>query len=278
MDYKIVADSSCDIDKDIEERLNIELIPFNIKVDGKEFRDDKEIDLKDLVKNMLDSPNPIKTSCPSPGDFLEAYDKAKNIFVITIADKLSGTYNSAILAKEMALEKDPEKFIHVFDSKGASVTETLTALKIDELIKKGLSKEELVEETEKYIDEVQTYFISEDLSNLIKNGRISRTKGLIATVLNFKPIMGADKEGNIHLVENIRGSKKAFSRLVELIGESDKDFKDRILAISHASALEKALALKKSIEARYDFKDILIVETKGLSTGYVNHEGIILAF
>lgn len=278
MDYKIVADSSCDIDEDIEKRLNIELIPFNIAVDGKEFRDDKEIDIKDLVKNMLDSPNPIKTSCPSPGDFLEAYDKAENIFVVTIADKLSGTYNSAILAKEMALEKNPEKFIHVFDSKGASVTETLTALKIDELIKKGLSKEELVEETEKYIDEVQTYFISEDLSNLIKNGRISRTKGLIATVLNFKPIMGADKEGNIHLVENIRGSKKAFSRLVELIGKSDKDFKDRILAISHASALEKALALKKSIEARYDFKDILIVETKGLSTGYVNHEGIILAF
>ena len=278
MDYKIVADSSCDIDEDIEKELNIELIPFNITVEDKEFRDDKEIDMDNLVKSMLASPNPIKTSCPSPGDFLEAYERAKDIFVVTIADKLSGTYNSAILAKDMALEKNPEKFIHVFDSKGASVTETLTALKIDELIQKGLSNEEIVEKAEDYIDGVKTYFISEDLSNLVKNGRISKTKGLIATVLNFKPIMGADDEGNIYLIENIRGSKKAFKRLVEIIGESKKDFKERTLAISHANALEKAMDLKEKIQSLYNFKDIIIVETKGLSTAYVNNEGIILAF
>lgn len=278
MDYKIVADSSCDINSDIEKKTNVELIPFNIAVDSKEFIDDKDIDMKDLVKSMKDSPNPIKTSCPSPGDFLNSYEKAKDIYVVTIADKLSGTYNSAILAKEMALEKDSKKFVHVFDSKGASVTETLTVLKIDELIKEGLPKEKIIEKTEKYIDETKTYFISEDLSNLIKNGRISKTKGLIATVLNFKPIMGTDEEGNIHLVENIRGSKKAFGRLVEMIGESKKDFKERTLAISHANALEKALDLKEKIKSLYDFKDIIIVETKGLSTAYVNHEGIILAF
>lgn len=278
MDYKIIADSSCDLNESMKKELNVELIPFNITIEGREFRDDENIVLKDLIKAMKDSPNPIKTSCPSPGDFLASYEKAEDIFVVTIADKLSGTYNSAILARDMAWEKDPEKFIHVFDSKGASVTETLTVLKIDELKKKNLSNEEIVEETDKYIKELTTYFISEDLSNLIKNGRISKTKGLIATVLNFKPIMGPDEEGNIHLIENIRGSKKAFSRLVELIGESNKEFKDLTLAISHADALARAESLKKELEALYDFKEIVIVETKGLSTGYVNHEGIILAF
>lgn len=278
MDYKIIADSSCDLNESMKKELNVELIPFNITIEGREFRDDENIVLKDLIKAMKDSPNPIKTSCPSPGDFLASYEKAEDIFVVTIADKLSGTYNSAILARDMAWEKDPEKFIHVFDSKGASVTETLTVLKIDELKKKNLSNEEIVEETDKYIKELTTYFISEDLSNLIKNGRISKTKGLIATVLNFKPIMGADEEGNIYLIENIRGSKKAFSRLVELIGESNKEFKDLTLAISHADALARAESLKKELEALYDFKEIVIVETKGLSTGYVNHEGIILAF
>ncbi len=178
----------------------------------------------------------------------------------------------------MALEKDSEKFVHVFDSKGASVTETLTAIKIGELVEKGLSKEEIVEKVEDYIKDMKTYFISEDLSNLIKNGRISKTKGLIATLLNFKPIMGADSEGNIELVENIRGSKKAFNRLVEIIGESKKDFKEKILAISHANALEKATNLKLKIEELYNFKDVIIVDTRGLSTAYVNHEGIILAF
>ena len=278
MDYKIIADSSCDLNSDIEKNLNIELVPFNIAVDGEEFRDDKDIVMADLVKAMKASPNPIKTSCPSPGDFMEAYGKAKDIFVVTISSQLSGTYNSAILAREMALENEPEKFIHVFDSKGASVTETLTALKIDELIKKEVSNEEIIKQVEQYIHETKTYCISEDLSNLIKNGRISKTKGLIASILNFKPIMGADEEGNIGLEENIRGSNKAFNRLVEKIGESKKDFKGRILAISHANNLDRAKDLKEKLESLYDFKDIIIVETRGLSTAYVNHEGIILAF
>lgn len=278
MDYKIIADSSCDLNSELEKSLNIELVPFNIAIDEKEFKDDKYIVMDDLVKAMKASPNPIKTSCPSPGDFLVSYEKAENIFVVTIASPLSGTYNSAILARDMALEKSPEKFVHVFDSKGASVTETLTAIKIDELVKKGLVKEEIVEKVEAYIKDMKTYFISEDLSNLIKNGRISKTKGLIATVLNFKPIMGPDDEGNIHLIENVRGSNKAFNRLVEIIGESKKDFKEKILAISHANAPQKAIDLKEKIKSRYDFKDIIIVETKGLSTAYVNHEGIILAF
>lgn len=278
MDYKIVADSSCDLNDSIKEDLNIELVPFTIAVDEVSFRDDEELVMQDLVSAMKKSPNPIRTSCPSPGDFLDSYQGADNIFVVTIASPLSGTYNSAILARDMALEKNPEKFIYVFDSKGASVTETLVALKIGELIKKGLKKEKVVEGVEAYIKDMKTYFISEDLSNLIKNGRISKTKGLIATILSFKPIMGPDEEGNIHLIENIRGSKKAFNRLVEIIGESKKDFKEKTLAISHANAPKRASDLKEKIKSLYDFKDIIIVETKGLSTAYVNHEGIILAF
>lgn len=278
MDYKIVADSSCDLNDDIKNKIDIELIPFNIAVEDKDFRDDEHIDMGDLVSCMKASPNPIKTSCPSPGDFLESYEGAKKIFVITISKELSGTYNSAVLARDMALEKDPDKFIHVFNSRGASVTETLIAIKVDELIQKGLNKEEIVDKVESYIDEQKTYFISEDLSNLIKNGRISKTKGLIATILNIKPIMGADDEGNIQLVENIRGSKKAFNRLVEIIGEGKRDFKEKILAISHASAPQKAKDLAEKIRSLYDFKDVIIVETKGLSTAYVNHEGIILSF
>lgn len=278
MDYKIVADSSCDLNEDMRNNIEVELVPFNISVESKKYRDDADIDMGDLVKRMLASPDPIKTSCPSPGDFLESYEEEKDVFVVTISKELSGTYNSAILARDMALEKEPDRFIHVFNSKGASVTETLVVLKIDELIKEGLDNPTIVEKVENYIDELDTYFISEDLSNLIKNGRISKTKGLIATVLNLKPIMGADEDGNIQLVENVRGSKKAFKKLVGIIGESKKEFKKRVLAISHASAGDKAEKLKESIQALYEFKDIVIVETRGLSTAYVNHEGVILSF
>jgi len=278
MDYKIVADSSCDLNQELEQKLDISIVPFKIDIDENSFIDNKDLDIEDFKKKMKASPNPIRTSCPSPGDFAEEYKKAENIFVVTISSQLSATYNSAILAKDMILEEFPDKFIHVFDSKAASICETLTALKIDELIKAKLSNLEIVEKVETYIKEMKTYFISESLDNLIKNGRISKTKGLIANVLNLKPLMGANEAGEIVLVENQRGSKKALKRLVEMIGESKLNFEDRILAISHADALDRANQLKKEIEERYNFKDVIIVETKGLSTAYVNHQGIILTF
>lgn len=278
MDYRIVADSSCDLGEGMEEELKIDLVPFNITVEGREFRDDETMDTGELIKAMKASPNPVKTSCPSPGDFLDRYRKAENIFAITISAELSGTYNSATLARDMSKDEDPEKFIHVFNSKSASVGETLTAIKIDELVKKGLSPEKIVEKTEEYISQMKTYFILESLDNLVKNGRISKTKGLIASVLNFKPIMGADEDGNIELKENIRGSKKAFNRLVEIIGETKENFEDKILAISHANALEKAMDLKKKIEETYNFKEVIVVETKGLSTAYAYDGGVILAY
>lgn len=278
MDYKIVADSSCDLNEELQKKLNISLIPFNISVDDEEFIDNENLDTKELIKVMKNSPNPVKTSCPSPGDFLEKFKQAKDIFAITISANLSGTYNSAKLARQMALDEDPDKFIHVFDSKSASIGETLVALKIDELVKEKLSNLEIVETVENYISEMKTFFILESLDNLIKNGRISKTKGLIASVLNFKPIMGSDEDGNIRLVENHRGTKKSFNRLVEIIGETRDDFADKVLAISHANALDKALDLKEKIEKLYNFKEILIVETKGLSTAYAYDGGVILAY
>lgn len=278
MNYKIVADSSCDLNEGMEEKFNISLVPFKIDIDEHSFIDDKDLDLVKFTKTMIASPNPIRTSCPSPGDFVEEYKKADNIFVVTISAALSGTYNSAVLAKEMIMEEVSNKFVHVFDSKSASIGETLVALKINELVEEKLSNLEIVEKVDNYIKEMKTYFISESLDNLIKNGRISKTKGLIANVLNLKPLMGATDEGEIVLVENHRGSKKVFKRLVEIIGESKIPFEDRILAISHADALERAIQLKEEIQEKYNFKEILIVETKGLSTAYVNYKGIILVF
>ena len=277
MEYKIVADSSCDLNEELESKMDVSLVPFRIDIDNSSFIDDENIDLKKLVSTMKASPNPIKSSCPSPGDFKERYVDAENVFVVTISKELSGTYNSAILAKDMMIEEMKEKFIHVFNSRSASVGETLTALKIKECLDNKMPKEQLVEKVEQYIEDMKTFFISDDLSNLIKNGRISKTQGLIANVLNIKPIMKATDDGNIEAVEKIRGSKKAFKRLAEIIAESGVKFDERILAISHANALQKALDLKEDL-AGLKFKDVIIVETKGLSTVYVNDGGIIVSY
>ena len=276
MKFKIVADSSCDLNEDLEKKMDVKLVPFKIDVDEYSFVDNEDLDVSDLIRKMNASPNPIKTSCPSPGDFAEEYD-ADSVYVVTISEQLSGTYNSAVLAKDMVLEKSPEKFVHIFNSKSASVGETLVAMKIKECIDEKLSNMQVVEKVEGFIDDMKTYFISEDLSNLVKNGRISKTKGLLINALNIKPVMKATNDGNIEAVDKARGSKKAFRKLVDLIGETGVKFEERTVAISHANALEKALELKEDLK-KYNFKDIIIVETKGLSTGYVNDGGVILAF
>ena len=274
----IVADSSCDLNKDLEKRLDIRLVPFSIDVEDKKFTDNKDLEVNNLIKAMNKSPNPVKTSCPSPGDFAVEYLDMDSVFAVTISSKLSGTYNSAFLARDMILEKNPEKFIHVFDSKSASVGETLVAIKIQEMIEQNLKNLDIVEKVEKYIGEMKTFFILESLDNLIKNGRISKTKGLVANILNLKPIMGDDGDGNIQLVENNRGSKKAFKRLVEIIGETGERLEEKTLGIAHANALEKAENLKDEIEKLYNFKEIFIVKAGGLSTAYASDGGIILAF
>jgi DegV family protein with EDD domain len=274
---KIVADSSCDTNEQLDLFMEVNKVPFKIDIDNRTFVDDKDIDMKDFVDTMKASPNPIKSSCPSPGDFKEEYGDADNVFVVTISKELSGAYNSAMLAKDMILEEMKDKFIHVFNSRSASVGETLVAIKIQECINDKLSNEELVQKVENFIENMRTFFISDDLSNLIKNGRISKTQGLIANVLNIKPIMRATEDGNIEAVEKVRGSKKAFKRLAEIIGETGLKFEDRIVAISHANALDKAKDLVKDLK-KYNFKDVVIVETKGLSTAYVNDGGIIISF
>lgn len=280
MKFKILADSCCDLNEELKKKLKISLVPFKIDVDDKSFIDDENLDTNKLIEAMKASPNPIKTSCPSPGDYLERYRDADvdNIYVITISKNLSGSYNSAVLAKNILEKDEPHKRVHVFDPKSASVGETLVALKIHELIEEKFSHSEIVEKVEKYIKEMKTFFILESLDNLIKNGRISKTKGLIANVLNLKPIMGSDGDGNIELVESVRGTKKAFKRLVELIGEKGEKLEEKVLAISHANALEKALELKEEIKQRYNFKDIILVKQAGLSTAYANEGGIILVF
>lgn len=277
MKFKIMADSSCDLSEELRTRMDISIIPFKIDIDEEQFIDDLDLDVSLMVESMNRSLNPIRTSCPAPGDFLDEFNANDNIFVITISNKLSGTYNSAVLARDMVLEKAPDKFIHIFNSKSASIGESLIALKIEEAINLDLSREDIIKYVDNYIEGMDTYFILESLDNLIKNGRISKTKGLIANVLNIKPIMGSDKDGNIQLVENVRGNKRAFKRLAEIVGENREDIENTVIGIAHVQNRERAESLKEEIETHYKFKDILIVEARGLSSGYAADSGIVLA-
>jgi DegV family protein with EDD domain len=278
MENQIIADSCCDMNDALRAETGLLQVPLTIRVKDKLYVDDLSLDTRELINEMKSSSEAPSTSCPSPNDFADAYVSGKNNFVVTLSSELSGTYNSALIAKDIFEEENEESKVYVFNSKSASVGETMISLKIASLIKEGLEESQIVEETEKYISEMKTFFILETLDNLIKAGRISNFKGKVASLLSIVPIMKATDEGKIDLSENVRGTKKAFNRLVEIIGSASDRGKGKTLGIAHCNCIDKAIKLKEEVQKRYDFKDIIIVETQGISTVYANDGGIVVTF
>ncbi len=277
MAYKIVADSSCDITDKMKREMGVTLVPLTLEVDGEFFVDDEAMDVDAFLKRQMASKTVSKSACPSPEAYMESYKGEAEIFCVTLSSKLSGSYASAVLAKELYLEENPPKKIHVFDSKGASSTEVAIAFKLEELIKKGLSFEQIVEKTEKYIAGLKTVFVLQKLDNLEKSGRLSLIQSKIASVLNINLILGSN-DGEIELLQKARGVKKAIEKMVGMIAELGGDVTEKRLIIAHCQAAEYAkLAMDKAKEL-YNFKDIIVVATRGLSSNYANSGGLILAF
>jgi DegV family protein with EDD domain len=278
MPVKIVADSCCDLNQSLIEQMNIKIASLTIQLEGQVYRDDEHLDIDQFIVNMKASSEAPKTACPSPKEFMDAYEGEESVFVVTLSSALSGTYKSAILAKDMFLEEAHKKFIHVFDSFSASVGETLISLKISEMAKKGLEDSQIVEKVNEYINGMKTFFMLETLENLVKAGRISPLIAKVTSILNVKPIMAGTEEGSIKVHEKVIGGKRAFKRFVEVIGEEEANLEDRVLGIAHCNCLEKAIEFKNEVLKRYNFKDIIIVKTAGISTVYANEGGLIIAF
>ena len=154
----------------------------------------------------------------------------------------------------------------------------MIAIKLHELIKKGISKEKIIETTNSFIDNMKTYFVLENYDNLQKNGRLSKIKGSLIHFLNIKLIMGADGHGEIALFEKCRGMKHMIEQLISYIDKSGKDTHNENLVISHCNNHPLAEQLSALIVKRFHFKKIYIVPTGGLSSMYADDKGIIMAF
>ncbi len=274
MESNLIVDTCVDFN---EETIGISRVPFRIIIDEEEIVDENT-DIIGLIRKMKKSSTQTKTACAPPEDFINKMKNQANNFIVTISSQLSGSYNSALVAMEAFKEKFPGAFVHIFDSKSASAGETMVTLKVKQLIEENLNPQDIVEQAEKYISKLTTLFILDSLDNLAKNGRISNFKATLANIMNIVPVMGEDGEGRIILKEKIRGKKKAFSRLVEMLDEYNIDFENTVLGITHVNCLEKAEKLRDDIKAKYNFKDIKIFDPAGLSTVYAYDGGIVIAF
>lgn len=278
--YKIVIDSCGELSEKLKADGHFCNVALELDVDGYRIRDDETFNQLDFLRRVKESIAGPKSACPSPEAFMEAFEgEAENIYVVTLSGKLSGSYNSAVLAANLYNEEheDAKKNIHVFNSKSASIGETIIGLKCQEYEEAGFSFGEVCEKTEEYISSMNTFFVLETLETLKKAGRLSNLKAFVANTLNIKPVMGSTKEGTIQQLSQARGMKKALSKMVDDMIAATKDCENRVLAIAHCNCPERAQYVKECIEKIANFKEILIVNTAGVSSMYANDGGVILA-
>ncbi|KSV57605.1 DegV family protein [Acetivibrio ethanolgignens] len=277
MSYQIIGDSCTDLTKEQKESGEYKLVPLTLEIGADTFVDDENFNQSLFIEKMKAYPDSPKSACPAPEAYMDLFDKADDIYVVTLSSQLSGSYNSAEVARQMYLEQET-KNIAIIDSKSASVGQTLLAMKIKELAEVGLPFEKVVEEVCKFRDEQDTMFVLEDLENLRKNGRLSNIKALLANVLNIKPVMGATPEGTIIQLDQTRGMKKALVKMAELAAEKAIRPEKKILGVAHCNNYELATFVRDEIMKRAGFKDSIIVDTAGVSTLYANDGGIIISF
>lgn len=278
MSFHIVADSCCELTADMKKRGNIEIAPLTLEVGGESILDDETFDQKYFLKRVAECPECPKSACPSPDYFRKSFlNGAERCYAVTLSAQLSGSYNSAVLGANLAQEENEDLKIHVFNSRSASIGETLIAKKIVECEEAGMSFERVVETVELYISTQHTYFVLENLETLRKNGRLSKTKALVASALKIKPVMGATPEGDIVQLDQARGINKALMKMVDAIVNDAQHVENKTLAISHCNCPERAEMVKEALLERLAVQDVFVLDTQGVSSMYANDGGIIIA-
>ena len=238
-------------------------------------------DLTPTLRRVLRVRTASTTACPAPEAYAAMMTQAPMTFVVTLSSRLSGSYNAACVGRDMALEANPSLKICVLDSESASAGETRIVMLLRDLIDAGLAFEEIEQRARAFIAPMRTRFVLEDLSHLVKNGRISKMAGFMGTVLNLRPLMADNGHGEIVCLEKIRGTANAMKKLVEHVAAETADAARAsiVLVLSYCNCAPRALELQKNLLASCAaLKDVIMVPTGGISTVYADDGGVVLAF
>lgn len=263
MGIKIITDSSCDLPREYVDDNNIEVISLVLNLDGQIIKDDlgKTLSYKDFYQKMRDGATPT-TSQVNAHEFEEVFIKhiknGDSIIYISISASLSGTFNSANIAKNNLLEEYPEAKIELVDSLSASIGQGLLVLKACEMRDNGASIEEIVEWIEENKRKVIHSILIDDLNHLKRGGRISGATATIGGLLNIKPSAYLDDEGKLAQGEKIKGKKKALRFLANEVKERAIDSENEVLYICHGDCQEEAESLRDIIEQEVKFKNVII--------------------
>ena len=278
MKWNIVTDSSCDLMPMSRQNGEIQIssVPFTISIGGQDFVDDENLDTRTMLQAMEREESASHTSCPSPAAWLAEFEKADYTIAITISSQLSGSMNSAMTAKEMALEHNSQKKIAVIDSRSTGPELVLCVEEIEKLIRRGADFDDIVLHAVNYLKKTKVQFALSSFDNLVKNGRMSKVTGFLAKALGMWGIGGGSEEGKIVIEGKTRGAKRAVKMLMDRMLE--KGYRGEKTAISHCDNPALAEALKKSILAVWKNAEIEILPTRGICSYYAERGGLIVSY
>jgi DegV family protein with EDD domain len=273
--FKILIDSNCDLPSEYVLKNNIPYVSLMCNFKGKTFADEfgKSIDYKYFYDEVRKGEMPT-TSQVNSFTFEEAFKKyaeqGYDILYIAFSSALSGTHNSAVVAREAVLEQYKDINITIIDTKSASMGEGLIVYYAYEMMNNGSSLEEIANWIEANKLKVIHWFTVDDLNHLKRGGRVSAASAMIGSLLDIKPILQVDEEGRLIPISKAKGRKKSIKILAQKLKENIVDPENQVIGISHGDCLEDVELLKRLISEEVKVKDFLI---GNIGPGVGTHSG-----
>ncbi|PAV30702.1 fatty acid-binding protein DegV [Virgibacillus profundi] len=281
MDFQLMTDGGADIPKQLNDKLDIAVVPLYLHFKDDQYKSGVEIDLPTFYKKIKENNELPHSAAPSPNDFYDAYkqiDPETPILMLSLSKGLSSTYDNALIGKNMLLEEEPERKIEVINTKTASCGIALLLHEADVKYQENYSFDEIVKHLHECVEQTTTLFVLKTLENLVLGGRLDKVKGTIAKTLNIKLLMKASEEGSIEVSEKVRGDKKSIRRFIEQIGEYTKNFEDKVISMTHCNAEDRAKKVLAEIRSKYPFKGELLTETGPLISTYGGEGALVISF
>lgn len=272
--FKIVSDSSSDVTK--LESVDFSSAPLKIITANKEYVDDENLNIENMVDDLKSYKGKSSTSCPNTEDWISAFGDAERVFCVTITGTLSGSYNAACLAKQMYEEKFPDRKVCVINSLTTGPEMKLIIEKIQELIIEGKTFEEICELIKEYMKDTGLFFMLESLNNLANNGRVNPIVAKIAGFLGIRIVGKASDKGDLQQLNKCKGERKALDAIVGHLKALGSKLKK--IRIAHCFNESAAISLKERILKEFQKVSVEIYKCKGLCSFYAEKGGLLIGY
>lgn len=271
---KIVSDSSSDLLK--LDNADFDFSPMKILTDEREFVDDRNLDINEMATYLENYKGKSRTSCPNPSDWLEAFGDADDIICVTITSALSGSYNSACVAKQIYEAENEGKRVFVLDTLSAGPEITLIVKKLEEYLKNGMNYDTVCGHIKAYIKQTGLVFMLKSLNNFANNGRVSPLVARIAGFAGICIVGKASDEGTLEPTHKCRGEARSIETIIKDL--SAMGLKNGKVSIAHCQNEEGALKLKNLIAEKFKNAQVEIHKLRGLCSFYAEKGGFLVGF